>query len=85
MKITSFWLLSGFKAEKEPDVLASVTIDDVRDVINIGSANVPDTKITKMLKRAEITLELELGKEIDFQNCTNAEEAFIAILAAKET
>jgi len=45
--------------------LASVTVDDVRDVINVGSAEVPDAKILKMLKRAEVTLELELGKEID--------------------
>jgi len=27
-----------------------------------------------MLKRAEVTLELELGKEIDYQNCTDAEK-----------
>jgi len=45
--------------------LASVTVDYVRDVINISSAEVPDAKIMKMLKRAEVTLELELGKEID--------------------
>jgi len=56
--------------------LASVTVDDVRDVINISSAEVPDTKILKMLKRAEVTLELELGKEIDYQNCTDAEKEF---------
>jgi len=62
--------------------LASVTVDDVRDVINISSAEVPDTKILKMLKRAEVTLELELGKEIDYQNCTDAEKEFITVLAA---
>ena len=56
--------------------MASVTVDDVRDVINISSAEVPDTKILKMLKRAEVTLELELGKEIDYQNCTDAEKEF---------
>jgi hypothetical protein len=62
--------------------LASVTVDDVRDVINISSADVPEAKITKMLKCAEVTLELELGKEIDYQNCTDAEKEFITILAA---
>jgi len=56
--------------------LASVTVDDVRDVININSADVPDAKILKMLKRAEVMLELELGKEIDYQNCTDAEKEF---------
>jgi len=43
--------------------LASVTVDDVRDVVNISSAEVPDAKILKMLKRAEVTLEFELGKD----------------------
>jgi hypothetical protein len=62
--------------------LAGVTADDVRDVINISSADVSDAKITKMLKRAEITLELELGKEIDYQNCTDAEKEFMTVLAA---
>jgi len=62
--------------------LPSVTVDDVRDVINISSAEVPDAKILKMLKRAEVTLELELGKEIDYQNCTDAEKEFITVLAA---
>jgi hypothetical protein len=62
--------------------LASASVDDVRDVINISSAEVPDAKILKMLKRAEVTLELELGKEIDYQNCTDAEKEFITVLAA---
>lgn len=62
--------------------MANVTIDDVRDVINTSSADVPDTKILKMLKRAEVTLELELGKEVDYQNCTDTEKEFITVLAA---
>jgi hypothetical protein len=62
--------------------LASVIFDDVRNVINISSVEVPDSKILKMLKRAEVTLELELGKEIDYANCTDAEKEFIAVLAA---
>ena len=62
--------------------MASVTVDDVRDVINISLAEVPDAKILKMLKRAEVALELELGKEIDYQNCTDSEKEFITVLAA---
>ena len=61
---------------REPDFLTSVTVEDVRDVGNISSADIADTKILKMLKRAEVTLELELGKEIDCQNCTDAEKEF---------
>jgi len=62
--------------------LAGVSVDDVRDVINVGSAEVPDSKVLKMVKRAEVTLELETGKEIDYSNCTDAEKEFIAVLAA---
>jgi len=48
--------------------LASVSVDDVRDVINVSSAKVPDAKVLKMTKRAEVTLELETSKEIDYRN-----------------
>lgn len=63
-------------------VLASVSVDDVRDVINIGSSEVPDAKVLKMIKRAEVTLELETSREIDYGNCTDAEKEFIAVLSA---
>jgi hypothetical protein len=35
-----------------------------------------------MIKRAKVTLELELGKEIDYDNCSDAEKEFITLLAA---
>jgi hypothetical protein len=53
--------------------LASVSADDVRDVINVSSAEVPDVKVLKMIKRAEVALELETSKEIDYSNCADAE------------
>jgi hypothetical protein len=59
-----------------------VSVDDVRDVINLNAADVPDAKVLKMIKRAEVTLELELGKEISYNDCTDAEKEFITILAA---
>ena len=62
--------------------LASVSVDDVRDVINVTSEEVPDQKVLKMIKRAEITLELETNREIDSGNCTDAEKEFITVLAA---
>jgi hypothetical protein len=62
--------------------LANVTVDDVRDVINVSPADIPDSKIVKMVKRAEVTLELELGRDIDSENCTDAEKEFITVLAA---
>lgn len=60
----------------------SVSVDDIRDVINVGAADIPDDKILKMIKRAEITLELETDKDIDYTNCTDAEKEFITVLAA---
>jgi len=62
--------------------LAVVTVDDVRDVINISAEDIADDKILKMVKRAEVTLELELNKEIDYNDCTDAEKEFITVLAA---
>jgi len=62
--------------------LASVSADDVRDVINVSSSEIPDAKILKMIKRAEVTLELETGEAIDYSSCTDAEKEFITILGA---
>jgi hypothetical protein len=44
--------------------LAGVSVDDVRGVINLSAADVLGANVLKMIKRAEVTLELELGKEI---------------------
>ena len=61
--------------------LVSVSVDDVRDVVNVSATDIPDAKVLKMIKRAEVTLELELGKEIDYNDCTDAEKEFITVLA----
>ena len=62
--------------------MASVSLADVRDAINISAADVPDDKLQKMVKRAAVTLELELGREIDSEDCSDAEKEFITLLAA---
>ena len=62
--------------------MATVSVDDVRDAINVSSVEVPDSKVAKMIKRAEVTLELETNRQIDYANCTDAEKEFITILAA---
>ncbi|MEM3875144.1 MAG: hypothetical protein QXU45_08450 [Candidatus Bathyarchaeia archaeon] len=66
----------------EEHCLANVSVEDVRDVLNIGAADIPDEKIVKMIKRAEVALELELGKDIDYADCTDAEKEAITLLAA---
>ncbi len=62
--------------------MANVSFSDVRDTINVRETDIPDAKLQKMVKRAEVTLELELGKEIDSADCTEAEKEFITVLAA---
>ena len=62
--------------------MANVSLSDVRDAINVSETDIPDDKLQKMVKRAEVTLELELGKEIDYNDCTEAEKEFITLLAA---
>ena len=61
--------------------MVSVSADDVRDVINVASEEVPDDKVLKMIKRAEVTLELETNKTIDYSDCSDAEKEFITVLA----
>jgi len=63
-------------------LLANVSVDDVRDVLNIGGADIPDEKIVKMIKRAEVALELELGRDLNYADCTEAEKEAITLLAA---
>ena len=44
--------------------VASVSVDDVRGVIDVSSVEIPDAKVLKMVKRAEVTLEFETGRDI---------------------
>ena len=62
--------------------MANVSLSDVRDTINVSNTDIPDEKLQKMIKRAETTLALELNKEINIDNCTEAEKEFITLLAA---
>jgi len=62
--------------------LISVTADDVRDTINITSADIADLKVVKMMKKAETTLKLETGQSVDYNNCTDEEALFITNLSA---
>lgn len=62
--------------------MPTVSPSDIRDIINISSADIPDEKIQKMINRAATTLSLELNKPIDPEECTEAEKEFIALLAA---
>jgi hypothetical protein len=62
--------------------MATTTLSDVRDAININSADIPNDKLQKMVNRAATTLSLELGRQIDPDDCAEAEKEFITLLAA---
>jgi hypothetical protein len=62
--------------------LVSVSADDVRDVINVTSEEVPDDKVSKMIKRAEVTVALETDKQVDSSDCSEAEKEAITVLSA---
>jgi len=67
-----FFIVSALGPES---ALASLAVDDVRDVINVGSVEVSDVKVLKMVKRAEVTLELEPSQRNHLQQRTDAEKA----------
>ena len=62
--------------------MASVSVDDVRDVLHVSEADIPDSKVSKMIKRAEVTLTLELSEEVNSSNCSEAQKEAITLLAA---
>jgi len=62
--------------------MANVSLSDIRDTINLTQTDIPDDKLQKMLQRAATTLSLELNKQIDPDDCSEAEKEFITMLAA---
>ncbi|MBT0158954.1 hypothetical protein G4O51_03100 [Candidatus Bathyarchaeota archaeon A05DMB-2] len=62
--------------------MGSVSAEDVRDALNVKDSDISDAKVLKMIKRAEVTLELELSAGIDYQNCSEAQKEAITLLAA---
>ena len=38
--------------------MANISADDIRDVVNVSSAEVPDAKVLKMIKPVEVRLSL---------------------------
>jgi len=62
--------------------LAAVTVVDVWDTLNICSSDIPETKVQKMIKRAAVTVGLEISTLIDSENCSCAQKEAITDLAA---
>jgi hypothetical protein len=62
--------------------MVTITPTDVQDALNLNTTDIPKDKLQKMITRAATTLSLELNREIDPNDCTEAEKEFITLLAA---
>jgi hypothetical protein len=62
--------------------VVSISVEDVRDVLNIDSSDISDDKIEKMLKRATVSLSLELFVDINYLDCEEPHKEAITLLAA---
>jgi hypothetical protein len=61
--------------------LVAVSVDDVRDTLHVSDSDIPDAKVLKMIKRAAVTLTLELSESIDYLDCSEAQKEAITLLA----
>ena len=62
--------------------MVAVSVDDVWDTLNVGDSELPEAKVLKMIKRAAVTVGLEISATIDSANCTDAQKEAITDLAA---
>ncbi|MGQ9565595.1 MAG: hypothetical protein ACUVT5_03500 [Candidatus Bathyarchaeales archaeon] len=63
-------------------MLVSVTADMVRSRLNLALDDVDDVKVNEMIQDATATIALEVGRSIDYTNCSEAEATAIKNLAA---
>ncbi len=62
--------------------MVEVTVDTVRDRLNLTADDVEDEKVVEMIEDATATIQLETGLTIDYTDCSEAEAAAIKNLAA---
>ena len=62
--------------------MASVSLEDVRDILHVDASDIPDAQVLKMIKRSAVTLALELSESIDYLSCSDTQKEAITLLAA---
>lgn len=62
--------------------MASVSADDVRDVIHVTATDLPDVQVNKMIVRAGVTVGLEVGETVDPASCSDQVKEAVTVLAA---
>jgi hypothetical protein len=63
-------------------LLVAVTPAEIRERVNLTEADVPDATVLRFAKAAAVTVSLELGKTVDYTNCTDQEAEAIKNIAA---
>lgn len=62
--------------------MVSVTADMVRSRLNLTLEDVDDDKVNEMIQDATATIALDVGRNIDYTSCSEAEATAIKNLAA---
>jgi len=62
--------------------LVSVTADMVRGRLNLTAEDADDSVVDELVQDAAATVGLEVGREIDYANCSDGEAAAVKNLAA---
>jgi len=62
--------------------VTSVTADMVRSRLNLTLEDADDSTVNEMIQDATATIALEVGRDIDYHDCSDAEAAAVKNLAA---
>lgn len=60
----------------------AVTAQEIRERVNLTESDVSDATVLRFARLAAITISSELGKDIDYLDCTDAEAEAIINIAA---
>jgi hypothetical protein len=63
-------------------IVASVAADMIRGRLNLTVEDVDDSKVDGFIQDATATIALEIGRNLDYANCSEAEAAAVKNLAA---
>ncbi len=62
--------------------IASVSVQDVRDVLHLDFSDISDVQTAKMIKRASTILSSELSEDINHLGCSELQKEAIVLLAS---
>jgi hypothetical protein len=62
--------------------MVAVTPSEIRERVDLAESDVPDVTALRFAKTAALTVGLELGKTVDYSNCSDEEAEAIRNIAA---